>query len=217
MEYKSVIFDFNGTLFKDSHYHTLAWLKIAYEVTGIKFTEEYIENYAHGSRNIDTLRNLFKLDLPDEELEKLSQKKEAYYRQLVNEDNKNAKLVKGATDLFDKLKNNNIPFTIASASIPENIDFFFHFFSLDRWFNRDYIICDDGTFNSKVDMYHAASKLLNLNKEETTVFEDTSIGYQCAIDAGFTKIILINDTIEKMQERCSWEYVCASILDFTEI
>ena len=62
-----------------------------------------------------------------EELEKYSQKKEEYYRQFCKEDTEKFHLVDGVCEFFDHLKEKDIPFTIASASIKENIDFYFEF------------------------------------------------------------------------------------------
>ena len=52
-----------------------------------------------------------------EELEKYSQKKEEYYRQFCKEDTEKFHLVDGVCEFFDHLKEKDIPFTIASASI----------------------------------------------------------------------------------------------------
>ena len=53
-------------------------------------------------------------------------------------------------DRFNYLKEHNIPFTIASASIKENIDFFVKTFNLNRWFDLNKIVYDDGSHNNKI-------------------------------------------------------------------
>ena len=58
-----------------------------------------------------------------EELKEYSLLKEEYYREFCKQDKASFHLVDGAVAFFDKLKELGIPFTIASASIKENIDF----------------------------------------------------------------------------------------------
>ena len=58
-------------------------------------------------------------------------------------------LVPGVPAFFDLLKEKGIPFTIASASIKENIDFFVEHYHLDRWIDPATIRYDDGTYSDK--------------------------------------------------------------------
>ena len=39
-----------------------------------------------------------------------------------------------------------MPLTIATATIKENVDFYFDTFALDRWFDPDKVVFDDGSF-----------------------------------------------------------------------
>lgn len=90
----------------------------------------------------------------DEELEdRYSLLKEQYYREFCKADTENFHLISGAEELFDNLKERGIPFTIASASIKPNIDFFVESFGLDRWMDPDKIVYDDGTYEDKVGMF----------------------------------------------------------------
>ena len=76
-----------------------------------------------------------------EELKKYSLLKEEYYREFCKQDKASFHLVDGAVAFFDKLKELGIPFTIASASIKENIDFFVESFNLDKWLDPEMIRC----------------------------------------------------------------------------
>lgn len=66
-----------------------------------------------------------------DELEQYSKLKEKYYRQFCTEDKANFYLVSGVENYYNELKSKGIPFTIASASIKENIYFFIESFCLD--------------------------------------------------------------------------------------
>ena len=52
-----------------------------------------------------------------------------------------------------RIEKENIPFTIASASIKPNIDFFVESFELAKWFDPEKIVYDDGSFANKVKMF----------------------------------------------------------------
>ena len=67
-----------------------------------------------------------------EDIDYYSKLKEKYYRQFCKEDQATFHLVEGSYDYFKQLKEQKIPFTIASASIKENIDFFVESFHLDK-------------------------------------------------------------------------------------
>ena len=160
--YKGVIFDFNGTLFFDNPKHVLAWGKISEEIRHHGISEEELHEHFNGVPNNKIIEYLFEGQCTDEQNQKYSLLKEQYYREFCKEDKETFHLVAGATEFFDKLKNNNIPFTIASASIKPNIDFFVESFHLDHWINPDDIVYDDGTYENKIMMFKKAAHILGL-------------------------------------------------------
>ena len=124
MEYQGIIFDFNGTLFFDNDKHVKAWNEISKILRGKEITLEELHTKLNGTPNIQNILYFTDGKATKEELEKYSQKKEEYYRQFCKEDTEKFHLVDGVCEFFDHLKEKDIPFTIASASIKENIDFF---------------------------------------------------------------------------------------------
>ena len=128
-----------------------------------------------------------------EELEKYSQKKEEYYRQFCKEDTEKFHLVDGVCEFFDHLKEKDIPFTIASASIKENIDFFIESFGLDRWIKPEDIVYDDGTYENKIAMFHKAADVIGIDMKDIRIYEDSNSGIRNAYDAGCEQIVVICD------------------------
>lgn len=188
---KSVIFDFNGTLFDDGKYHLIAWGKISEELRGYPLTKEELNHKLNGYTNENILKYITNDSLTKEKLINESIRKEAIYRGLVNDIEGGAKLIEGATDLFKVLIGKNIPFTISSASIKENIDFFIKTFNLDSYFDVSTIVYDDGTFDNKAQMYKASLKLMNFNPEDTLIFEDSISGIKGAYESGVKDVIAI--------------------------
>ena len=130
MHYNGVIFDFNGTLLFDDAYHVVAWDRIAMEVAGKHLTAEQMDTEYAGFPNIEILRRLSGGTLTPEQLEYYSLRKEELYRETVRNVPGGAKLVPGANELFDYLKEHEIPCAIATASIIQNIEFFVETFHL---------------------------------------------------------------------------------------
>lgn len=197
MKYNGIIFDFNGTLLFDTDLHVKAWDTIAKKLHKGPITYETIVRNYWGLANEELLRKLTDNIYSDQEYQQLSQEKEALYRQYVCE-NKQYQLVDGVIDFFNYLKNNNIPFTIASASIKENIDFYITHFKLKKWIDPAMIVYDNGQYKNKEEMYAQAIKILNL-KKPYLIFEDSINGIKSALKTGADVIGIDTPTLRSLQ------------------
>ena len=195
--FKAVIFDFNGTLFFDNLKHILAWNKISEEIRNRGITEEELHKHMNGVPNHIILDYLFDGKGSKEEIEKYSELKEQYYREFCKADQETFHLVAGATEYFDQLKEKQIPFTIASASIKANIDFFVESFHLDHWIQPENIIYDDGSYENKVEMFKKAAEVLGSEVKDCLIIEDSVSGIQNAYKAGCTNIIVMDSANKK--------------------
>lgn len=189
---KAVIFDFNGTLFLDNDKHVRAWGEIARTLRGKPISEEELHAHCNGVPNHMIIRYLNGGQENPELEARYSQEKEAIYRRLCKEDQPRFHLIQGAEQLFDDLKAQNVPFTIASASIKENIDFFVDSFHLDRWIDPETICYDDGSYPSKKEMLLKACQILKADPLEVTIIEDSLSGVKAANAAGIEDIRIIN-------------------------
>lgn len=191
---KGVIFDFNGTLFFDNDKHIMAWSEISKILRGRGITEFELLEHFNGVPNQKIVSYLLEREGTAEELEKYSELKEEYYRKFCMEDQKTFHLVDGAVEFFDELKATGIPFTIASASIKANIDFFVREFGLEKWINPNNIIYDDGSYKSKVTMFLDAAEKLGVNIKECMIIEDSVSGIQSGYLAGCRNIVVIDSS-----------------------
>ena len=101
-------------------------------------------------------------------------------------------MVSGCQQFFDELKKERIPFTIASASIKPNIDFFVESFELEKWFEPKKIVYDDGSFENKVKMFQYAAEIIGVPIEKCLIFEDSESGIRDAYIAGCENIIVVD-------------------------
>lgn len=192
---KGIIFDFNGTMVFDAHLHEKAWVEMLKKHNN-SVTEQEVINYIHGRTNDKTIHH-FIGDVSEEELQKLSDEKEKEYHRLVQEE----KLwyVDGTEKLLDELVERNVSFTIATASPKINIDFYFDYFELGRWFNYEDIIYDDGTFPGKPDptIYQRAAESLGLAPEDCVVIEDATAGVESANRANIGQVFVMSYSEEQ--------------------
>lgn len=218
MNYKGIIFDFNGTLYWDSAKHKQAWREFSAKLRGTPFSDEEMVKYMFGRTNEHIITYAIGKKPSPQLVEKYGQEKEEFYRQMCLKDKENFHLAKGAERFLDYLKENNIPRTIATMSDKPNVDFYIKHFNLEKWFDIDKIVYSNGKIPGKPapDIYKIASKNLGLEPKECVVIEDAISGIESARAAGIGKIIAICSE-EPPQLYESIPCVTSIINDFDEI
>lgn len=191
MSIKGVIFDFNGTLFWDTPFHNQAW-DIFLEKHHLNFTDREKDEKIHGKPNKDIFNGIFNRMVPEDELAGFINEKEQIYRDICIR--KQMPLAVGAIELLDYLKQQTIPFTIATSSEINNVRFFFEQFELSRWFDFEKVIYDDGSLRGKPhpDFFTKAMEILQLLPEECLIFEDSFAGILAAENSRAEKIVIVN-------------------------
>lgn len=208
-----VVFDFNGTLFFDAQYHLQAFDALKMEIRGEHMDMHEMETMCAGVPNVEIFRRMSDGKLTPEECELYSKRKEQMYRDIVASQPGGAKLCPGCAELFDYLLDNRIPFTIASASIKENIDFFVDTFHLDWWFDPDLIVYDDGSYSDKTEMFIEAFFRLGAIDHQL-VFEDSVSGIRGGDQAGAKLIVIDNPALASVYEK--YPSIIARITDMRE-
>ncbi len=191
MKYKAIIFDFNGTLLWDTHLHNQAWDRFLAKY-GFNFSDHQKNQIIHGKQNQDIFKELFKQTLSDAEIEQYVLEKEHLYQELCLEEQ--LPLGPGVEAFLDRLKQQNVPFTIATSSGIENVSFYFEHYDLKRWFSLDSIVYNNGKIKSKPspDIFLVAMEKLGCTPEQAIVFEDSRTGILSAQAANSGKVIIVN-------------------------
>ena len=117
----------------------------------------------------------------------------------------------GAEELLDLLKEKQIPINMCTASLDVNVDFYFEFLHLERWFDRDKIVYDDGVSYDKKDMYLKGAERLGVDIKECLVFDDSPTSIRKAAEAGCENIVII-----KKPNNPDLPQIRQKIRDFTE-
>lgn len=192
---KGILFDFNGTLFFDSHFHLKAFREL-YRERGLEIpTDEYIVRHIFGRSNDRIYRENFNPNPTPQELAEFSEIKEERYRRFCRENRDMSHITDGAEEMLDYLKANSIPYCLATGSEIDNINFYMEELGLGRWFSFDNIVYFDGSFKGKPepDTYLLAAKKLGLAPNECMVFEDGTSGIISAQRAGAGAVVAVFD------------------------
>jgi HAD superfamily hydrolase (TIGR01509 family) len=199
MNFKGIIFDFNGTLLLDSPLHEEAWIAIAAKLRSKALSVGEFQQNGHGRTNKAIISYLLGREPEPNELEQIVEEKESRYRNMCLNQLEKFCLAPGVIPFLTELKTAGIPITIATGSYAPNVDFYFKHLNLYVWFNRSLVVLDDGTYPGKPapDIFRLAAQNLNLPATQCLVFEDSYSGIQAAFDAKVAKIIAVEPALEK--------------------
>lgn len=122
-----------------------------------------------------------------------SRRKEICYYQTYCRSHQRDRLSPGAPELLDRLKDEDIRINLCTASLIENIDFYFSYLGLGRWFDKRVIAYDDGSFPDKTAMYKACAERVGTDIRDCLVIEDSASAIRQAIAAGCENIVAIRN------------------------
>lgn len=213
---KGIMFDFNGVLVDDYLIQKEAWSRISLELRGETVSDEEMVQQIRGVPTLDTVKWM-KEDLSEEENEMWAKKKDKVVEELFDT-SPLFKLNLGLEKFLDDLKHNNILITIATSSRKDIFTFAFDKLGLGKWFDKDHILYNDGTYPGKPapDPYMMAAKKINLSPEECYVFEDALSGIRSAYAAGVLNIIVVGNE-ERILEFETMPGVVKGIHNFLEV
>ncbi|MEC8831876.1 MAG: HAD family phosphatase [Bacteroidota bacterium] len=202
MAIKGVVFDFNGTLFFDTHLHNQAW-DIFLNRHSFALTDEEKNFKIHGKNNAEIMSNLFSKDLSESDIQALSIEKEDIYQTLCLKEK--MELAPGVLDFLDYLEKIQIPFTIATASDLYNLQFYFEHLKLEKYFDFDRIVYSNGKIKSKPhpEIFLKAMEVLKIDASETLIFEYSTSGILAAENSKAKKIIIVNSA---ENDYSKWNY-----------
>jgi beta-phosphoglucomutase len=206
---KAFIFDLNGTMIDDMHYHAKAWFDILNNNLQANLSFDEVKKQMYGKNEELLVRVFGDNHFTNEEMQKISMEKEhSYQRAFLPE----LKLINGLPEFLQKAYDKNIAMAIGSAAIPFNIDFV-----LDNLHIRNYfkvIVSADDVVISKPhpETYLKAAELLHTEPKNCIVFEDAPKGVESAANAGMQAIVLTTTHEEK--EFDGYNNVIAFVKDY---
>lgn len=182
---RAFIFDLNGTMIDDMHYHIRSWHRILNSM-GANLDYERVKEECYGKNN-ELLERIFPGRLSESEKDAISIEKEKEYQK---EFRPHLKLINGLDKFLKEAKDNDIKMAIGSAAIRFNIDFVLDGLDIANYFGA--IISADDVKNSKPDpeTYIKCAEILGLEPSDCIVFEDSPKGVEAAARAGMKSVVI---------------------------
>jgi beta-phosphoglucomutase family hydrolase len=208
---KAFIFDLNGTIIDDMHYHNQAWFDILTGELKAKLTWEEVKKEMYG-KNSEVLMRIFGSDrFSDEEMNRLSMEKEKSYQAAYKSE---LRLIAGLDKFLEKAGEQKIPMAIGSAAIPFNIDFVLDNLDLRHYFTA--IVSADDVQESKPhpETFLNCAAYIDAKPEDCIVFEDAPKGVEAARNAGMKAVVITS--AHQPEDFASYDNVIAFISDYND-
>lgn len=177
----------DGTLLNNMQYHLQAWKKAVGEAgSGLKGEELFKQLYG---KNREVLERIFGRDkLSPEELEKIGNKKDGYYREMYKP---HIALLPGAKEFLTAAVEKNILLAVATSGVQANVDFDVDELHIRSLFSA--FIADEDVENSKPDpeTFVKAAEKLGIPASCCIVFEDVPKGVEAAQKAGIKAVVIL--------------------------
>lgn len=185
---KAFIFDMNGTMIDDMHYHADAWHKIFRSLGCTKTAEESkLHIYGKAAEIFERMLGAGH-GFSEEEMEAISRKKEIQYQKDFLPD---LKLIRGLDNFLENAHRKEIPMSIGTAAPRSNVDYVYTNLPVEKFFCG--YICADEVEKSKPDpeVFLKCAKLMQVAAEDCIVFEDSPMGIRAAANAGMKAVAII--------------------------
>lgn len=184
---KAFLFDLNGTMIDDMHYHKQVWFDVLTKDLGANLTWDEVAHQMYG-KNTELLIRIFGPDrFTAEEMDRLSVEKEKRYQALYRPVLKG---LPGLESFLETAKKKGIKMGIGSAAILFNIDFAIDGLHIRHYF--DSVIGAEHVKDSKPDpeTYLKGAQELGIDPTDCIVFEDAPKGVEAALNAGMKCVVL---------------------------
>ncbi|WP_420898752.1 HAD family hydrolase [Deinococcus wulumuqiensis] len=182
-----VLFDMDGVLTANNHFHRLAWKEVAAEWLGLTLTEHDLDTKVDGGRNPEIVERLTG-QVPDPEwMGRFHEAKEGRYRQLAAGV---LREVAGLNGYLDALDARGLPFALVTSADRTNVEFGMAQLGLGPRFARQ--VTGEEVTNGKPhpEPYLLGAARLGLDPARCLAHEDAVSGVKSAAAAGCTVIAL---------------------------
>jgi beta-phosphoglucomutase family hydrolase len=183
------IFDWDGVIVDSSSHHEESWERLARE-TGFTLPEGHFKK-GFGMKNEFIIPNVLHWSKRPEEIQQLSFRKEALYREILLEWGIHP--LPGVTEWLAELKRHGIPCAIGSSTHRLNIETILKMLAFKDCFKA--IVTAEDVSHGKPDpeVFLTAAERIGLNPSRCIVFEDALVGIEAAHRAGM-KVVAVATT-----------------------
>ncbi|MEM6829351.1 MAG: HAD family phosphatase [Bacteroidota bacterium] len=180
MENIGFIFDMDGVIVDNHHYHFLSWQQLA-EQQGLSIDEVFYREHMNGRTMMEIMNTLFKDQVTPEQAKKLAVTKEDIYRDLYRSE---LKPTDGLLDFLELSKKEGIPMAVGTSAPEVNVAFTLDGLEIRHYF--DAIFDERAVTKGKPDpqIYQKCAQGINRENSRCLVFEDAISGIKAGKSAG---------------------------------
>lgn len=188
MKYEAFLFDMNGTMIDDMHYHGNAWFNILNNDLGAGMSAEEVKSHMYGKNDELFVRIFGEGRFSKAEMDKWSMQKERAYQEAFRLD---LKLIDGLDAFLEKAKEHKVKMAIGTAAIPFNVDFVLDNLNLRDYFEAIVTADDVATSKPHPEVFTRCADLLQAGYARCVVFEDSPKGVEAAHKAGMDAVVIL--------------------------
>jgi beta-phosphoglucomutase len=185
----AVIFDVDGVITDSYDAHYQSWQRMFGEI-GVDFTDEQFRS-TFGRTNRDIFAELYPGEMTAERGRELGDRKELFYREIVNE---NFTPLPGAVELIDSLHAAGFKLAVGSSGPPENVSLTLKKLGRAHRFAAAVTGADVTRGKPDPQVFLLAAERLDVSPERCAVIEDAPQGIEAANRAGMTSIAVLGTT-----------------------
>jgi beta-phosphoglucomutase family hydrolase len=191
--FNAILWDMDGVIADTFDNHFRAWKRIFDELGHPFSLDDFTRTFGMNNRLI--LHTLLGYDLPEEEFQKISDRKEIYFREDIRG---YAKLLPGVTDWLQYFEELGMKQAVASSAPQANIDALVDELGIHSHFQAE---ASGAVLRGKPDpaVFLLAAKLLDAEPQDCLVIEDAVAGVEAARRAGMKCVaVLTTNPAEKL-------------------
>jgi len=192
---KAYIFDMDGTLTDNMHFHHDAWMKFI-ELKKLGIDAETFERDYHKGTLIEVMARFFPHLTTEEELREVGNEKEALYRNTYGH---LLQALPGLHTFFNRLKAKKLPIGLATMGDQNNLEMTLKQLEITSFFHST--TGGDQVVKGKPhpEIFLSAAKKLGIAPQDCLAFEDTASGIQAAQATGMQVVgIATQFSLEKL-------------------
>ena len=185
VQYKTFLFDLNGTVINDMSFHIRSWYEILNNLgANISLEETKLQCYG---KNEELLQRIFPGRFSGEAIKKMIIEKETRYQENFRP---HLKLIEGLGDFLEQAYQSKIKMAIGSAAIPLNIDYILDGLNLHKYFSVLVSAYDVAESKPHPETFLKCAEQLGVAPADCIVFEDSPKGVEAAARAGMKAVVI---------------------------
>lgn len=191
------IFDFDGVIIDSAQFHERSWELLAAE-EGRELPADHFER-GFGRKNHYIIPKILRWTKDKEEVQRLSQRKEALYRELLAEGD--IEPLPGVREWLEVLKAAEVPCIIGSSTERKNLDTILAHTGLRDYF-VDLVSCEDvGAGKPDPEVFLKCAEKIDVAAGDCVVFEDMPVGIEAGKAAGMLVVaVATSHDAEELRE-----------------